>query len=168
MVCTSLEVGVPTCHEEVLESLFFDASNRRQSEWLTAALLSSYRDMEAGKQLILVAREAGHTIGIVEILFQPPDDCGEERRSLLFGDNVVNFENFGVRPNRRRLGIGSQLLRAAEKVSLEGGNNIATIAPYSSNRGAQRLYSRRGYSVIKEFRQGHYPSQTAMRKVLHS
>lgn len=59
-----------------------------------------------------------------------------------------NLFQFDVVEDLRSQGIGTELLRSAERRIREYGRNLATLAVEESNEGATRLYRRLGYEVI--------------------
>ena len=53
-----------------------------------------------------------------------------------------------VDPARRNAGVGSRLLTAAEAEGRERGYSLASLAVFSTNQGALRLYQRLGYREV--------------------
>ena len=83
------------------------------------------------------------------------------------GAFVGYIQTVGVIPEWRNRGIGTNLIRFAEKRILREAPNVF-ICVSSFNKGAERLYRRLGYEVVGELRDyivtGH--SETLMRKTI--
>ena len=59
------------------------------------------------------------------------------------------FSNLSVLPNVRRRGIGSSLIREAERMSTEWGCWGAALHCRRDNSGAYRLYTKQGYAEVE-------------------
>lgn len=87
---------------------------------------------------ILVARESGHIVGMVNLLFTV---------STAEGGLVVLLEDLVVRPGLRGRGAGSALLRHA--IDFAGANGFARITLLTDrvNEVAMRFYAKHGFQL---------------------
>ncbi|MCW5626474.1 MAG: GNAT family N-acetyltransferase [Burkholderiales bacterium] len=85
---------------------------------------------------ILVAREAGQAIGMVNLLFTI---------STALGDRVAWLEDMVVAPRVRASGVGSQLLQRAIDLARSRGCRRITLLTDATNQSAQRFYRRHGF-----------------------
>jgi GNAT superfamily N-acetyltransferase len=86
---------------------------------------------------ILVARDSGRVLGMINILYTV---------STALGGPVAVFEDMIVSPHCRGEGIGSALLgRAIELAETKGCRRISLLAD-SDNEAAHRFYHRQGFS----------------------
>ncbi|GAB6040597.1 GNAT family N-acetyltransferase [Endothiovibrio diazotrophicus] len=85
---------------------------------------------------ILVAREEGRVVGMVNLLFTV---------STALGAPVGLLEDMVVHPERRGGGIGSRLLEAAVELAEGAGCGRITLLTDRSNEAAQRYYRRHGF-----------------------
>lgn len=90
---------------------------------------------------------------------------------LLFrrGTRVAGIETIGVDPSLRNMGIGKELIRAAENEILKRGMKQIRLEVSVGNIPAVQLYQRAGYSIIallKEYYKfEHYGSYDAYRMI---
>jgi len=87
---------------------------------------------------ILVADAAGEVVGWVEIILKHPDGEPRMNRELLAADIDI-----AVLPDYRDLGIGTQLMHAAEDWALNHGADIMTLDTHIANVDAHRFYQDR-------------------------
>ncbi len=87
---------------------------------------------------ILVARNNGEVIGMVNILYTV---------STALGSRVGILEDMVVSGSERSLGVGSKLLETALEFAQEKGCKRITLLTDSDNDGAHRFYQRHGFSV---------------------
>lgn len=88
---------------------------------------------------VLVAEQKGGIIGSIIILLRPRI-------------SNIRIYSLNVHPGFRRVGIGSQLLDAAEKFAKENGFGNITLETGVDNRAAQGLYKSKGFSVDRELK----------------
>ena len=86
---------------------------------------------------ILVARDGGRIVGMVNILFTVSTALGE--RVGLLEDMVVSFEGRGS-------GTGSMLLAKALETAGDKGCRRMTLLTDADNDGAHRFYERSGFT----------------------
>ena len=120
----------------LLNSLFnqeaeFVPDRQTQTRGLAAVINGS----EAGD--ILVAREDGEIVGMVNLLYTV---------STALGTRVALLEDLIIFPNRRGQGIGSTLIRHAVKFAKEKDCTRITLLTDDDNERAQRFYKRHGFS----------------------
>lgn len=94
---------------------------------------------ENGEISYLVAEVNGYPVGQVLI------DCNTRK-----DDGVGIVWALRVIPNMQNLGIGSQLMDAAEQTIRVRGLRVAELEVAQDNSGAKRLYDRLGYQVCRE------------------
>jgi ribosomal protein S18 acetylase RimI-like enzyme len=63
-------------------------------------------------------------------------------------DGIAILVAASVRPDLRGLGIGTELMRAAELLAHERGRRAIVLGVEDSNPAARRLYGRLGYEVV--------------------
>lgn len=93
-------------------------------------------DPQAGA--ILVAREQGAIVGMVNLLFTV---------STALGERVALLEDMLVAPPARGRGIGSALLARAIEHAREQGCRRITLLTDGDNAAAQRFYRRHGFAA---------------------
>lgn len=86
--------------------------------------------------VILVARNAGRAVGMVNLLFTI---------STALGERVAILEDMVVTPEGRGGGLGSRLLEAAIGLAKAEGCRRITLLTDGSNVAAQRFYARQGF-----------------------
>jgi len=86
---------------------------------------------------ILVARESGRVLGMINILYTV---------STALGGPVAVFEDMIVSPDKRGAGIGSALLAGAIEVAGTKGCGRITLLADGDNEAAHRFYRRHGFS----------------------
>ena len=74
---------------------------------------------------------------------------------MRFDQEEAHLDLLAVRPDCRRQGVATALLRWLEKSALTAGVSIIRLELREGNRGAQRFYERRGYSAVRVAR-GYY------------
>lgn len=87
---------------------------------------------------ILVAREAGQVVGMVNLLFTV---------STALGARVALLEDMVVAPQSRGAGVGSQLLAHAIEHARAQGCKRITLLTDRANASAQRFYARQGFEL---------------------
>jgi GNAT superfamily N-acetyltransferase len=87
---------------------------------------------------ILVADVAGEVVGWVEVILKRADGEPRMNRELLAADIDI-----AVLPDYRDLGIGTQLMCAAEEWALDHGADIMTLDTHIANSDAHRFYQDR-------------------------
>jgi ribosomal protein S18 acetylase RimI-like enzyme len=139
--CTvRLQVTIRTCRRDDLPAL----------EWFglfTAhrdLIRSAYEGQERGETLMLVAEAQGYPVGQVWIDLTRK---GVDATGVLWAVRVFPF--------LQSLGIGAQLMTAAEAVLRRRGFTRAELGVERDNERAQRFYERLGYSVVGS-QQGEY------------
>lgn len=85
---------------------------------------------------ILVARQAGQVIGMVNLLYTV---------STALGERVALLEDMVVAVAQRGSGVGSQLLDAALKFATQNGCRRMTLLTDAQNAAGQRFYRRHGF-----------------------
>lgn len=102
------------------------------------------KEAEAGRRVLMVAEVGGQVVGQLFIVL-----AGGH---VEYADGVASgyLYAFRVRPSYRNQGIGTQLIREAERILLERGFVRAVIAVSKDNAKARRLYERLGYQVFSE------------------
>jgi len=86
---------------------------------------------------ILVARDAGRVVGMVNLLYTV---------STALGARVALLEDMIVRPEARNAGAGAQLLQAAIAHARAAGCRRVTLLTDADNEAAQRFYRRHGFT----------------------
>ncbi|MCC6794907.1 MAG: GNAT family N-acetyltransferase [Candidatus Hydrogenedentes bacterium] len=92
---------------------------------------------DPGVGRILVFRENGRAVGLVNLLFTV---------STALGATVAILDDIVVHPEHRGKGIGSQLLDAAIALCKAEGCARIHLHTDHDNHGAQRLYERHGFT----------------------
>ena len=104
---------------------------------------SAFEDQRAGRRLMLLADTNHYPVGQVFIQLDSFDDFDRGgRRAYLYSLRVMDAF--------QRKGLGTALLREAERLLTERGYNAVSIAAAKDNPGARRLYERLGYKVYVE------------------
>lgn len=86
--------------------------------------------------LILVARQDGQIVGMVNLLYT---------LSTALGERVALLEDMVVSPATRGTGIGSRLLDEAIQTARLNGCKRITLLTDRANESAQRFYQRHGF-----------------------
>lgn len=86
--------------------------------------------------LILVARQSGQIVGMVNLLYTV---------STALGGRVALLEDMVVTPSARGFGVGSQLLDYAIKSARQHGCKRITLLTDRLNGPAQRFYQKHGF-----------------------
>lgn len=90
-------------------------------------------DVHAGKRALLVAEEAGHIVGTVQLVLDQPENQPHR----------ADVAKMLVLRRLRRRGVGAALMRAAEAVAAECGKTLLVLD--TSNDDAARLYAGLGW-----------------------
>ncbi len=107
----------------------------RSMDWMLEQLRSPDR-------ALLVAREDGAVLGVVEVLMKPPrEGDGFVPRRVAVVEGVVVRE-----PDRGR-GVGRALLEAAHAWAASKGAEAVQLHVWSWNTRARELYERLGYAT---------------------
>lgn len=101
---------------------------------------------------LYVAAIVDDVVGLLELELVAPPPPG----SLLRSDPAVQV-GVAVREDRRGAGIGTTLMRFAERWATQHGRTMLVLSAAFANSGARRLYERLGYE----------PYGVIMRKSLH-
>jgi len=96
---------------------------------------------DAGLGVLLLALLAAVPVGRVYLRFEPAEE--REVRERLPG--VPLLQHLEVRPDRRRQGVGTRLVDAAERTLRRGGVLRLALGVGLDNHDAIRLYERLGY-----------------------
>ena len=123
---TPIEVEI--CNQMMISSEPWNTLRRGQH--ISSATLG-----EIDKEVYL-AVQGGEVVGFTVLLLQ--------------GILVGTIQSVCVPPKNRRQGIGTLLIRFAEKRLFKDFDNVFILAS-SFNPGAQRLYQRLGYQVTDQF-----------------
>jgi len=104
----------------------------------------AYNDQKAGNRLMLLADVNSYPIAQIFIQLENFDEfaIGFGKRGYLYSLRVMT-------PFQRR-GIGTALMREAERVLRERDYESVSIASAKDNPGARRLYERLGFKVYTE------------------
>ncbi|HEY8158995.1 MAG TPA: GNAT family N-acetyltransferase [Methylobacter sp.] len=120
---------------ELLGILFSqEADFKPDYEAQSRGLARIISDPEVG--LIVVARQDGQVVGMVNLLYTV---------STALGDRVALLEDMVVSPNARRSGVGSRLLEQAIQFARLNGCKRITLLTDSDNEPAQRFYQKHGF-----------------------
>lgn len=87
---------------------------------------------------ILVLRDGETAVGMVSLLFTV---------STALGARVALLEDMIVRPDYRRGGAGSHLMRAAIDLAAQAGCRRITLLTDRTNEAARRFYARHGFTA---------------------
>lgn len=104
----------------------------------------SFRDAQNGRRILLVVESGGKLIGqlFIQLATIPADPDRIPGTGYLY--------SFRVRPSYRNRGLGTTLVKRAERILLELGFSRVLIGVGQENDGARRLYERLGYQIIAE------------------
>lgn len=102
----------------------------------------NFRDVQAGAKLWLVAEVNRFPVGHLKVNLRVEDPLRGNPRGYIFALRIL--EPF------QGLGIGTLLIRAAEKALRLRGFRYASIAVAKDNPRARRLYERLDYSIYRE------------------
>ncbi|MGZ5007398.1 MAG: GNAT family N-acetyltransferase [Methylobacter sp.] len=86
--------------------------------------------------LIVVARQDGRVVGMVNLLYTI---------STALGDRVALLEDMIVSPAARGSGVGSRLLEQAIQIARQNGCKRITLLTDRGNEPAQRFYRKHGF-----------------------
>ena len=102
----------------------------------------NYRDVQAGAKLWLVAEVNAFPVGHLKVNLRVQDPVRGNPRGYIFALRVLDpFQG---------LGLGTMLIRSAERALRARGFRYASIAVAKDNPRARRLYERLGYSIYRE------------------
>lgn len=104
----------------------------------------AYADQVAGHRLMLLADMNDYPIGQIFIQLDSYDD-----RALSYGKRGY-FYSLRVMTAFQRRGLGTALIREAERYLVERDYTSVSIAAAKDNPGARRLYERLGYRIYAE------------------
>lgn len=113
------------------QEIEFEADREKQTRGLTSVI----KNPEIGE--ILVVRDSGRVIGMVNILYT---------LSTALGGRVAILEDMVVSPDMRGSGVGTELLKHAVRHASENGCERITLLTDNDNLGAQRFYKRLGFN----------------------
>lgn len=86
--------------------------------------------------LIIVARQEGQVVGMVNLLYTV---------STALGDRVALLEDMVVSPDARGSGVGSRLLEQAIQSAKSEGCKRITLLTDKTNESAQHFYQKHGF-----------------------
>lgn len=96
-------------------------------------------DHRAGACAALVAEYRGSAAGYLNVYF-------DAQRGPFAGQGLCELVDFGVLEKYRRLGIGTRLIDAAERIAAERADTAYLgVGLHSGYGSAQRMYIKRGY-----------------------
>ena len=122
---------------ELLSALFSqEAEFTPNSEAQAKGLNQIIRNPEVGA--VLVAREGGQVVGMVNLLFTV---------STALGGQVALLEDMVVSSQARGAGVGSELLDQAISFARAQGCKRITLLTDRENESAQRFYGKKGFVV---------------------
>ena len=102
------------------------------------------QDSKRGNRVLLVAELDGEIIGQIFIYFRPS-------WSRHFPNEQAGYlHSFRVKPQFRKQGIGTSLVRHAESILIERAFQRSIISVAKDNQVAVRLYKSLGYSIFTE------------------
>ncbi len=102
-----------------------------------------YQNACAGKAVIWVAELLER-----ELIGQLFIQLSSNRQELADGEKRAYIYGFRIKPEYRQLGLGSQILQAAELDLMERRYIYATLNVGRENLNALRFYERHGYHVV--------------------
>jgi len=122
---------------ELLDILFSqEAEFKPDHEAQSRGLARIINNPEIG--LIVVARQDGQVVGMVNLLYTV---------STALGDRVALLEDMVVSPNTRGSGVGSRLLEQAIQFARLDGCKRITLLTDRANESAQRFYQKHGFDL---------------------
>ncbi len=122
---------------ELLSALFSqEAEFTPNSEAQAKGLNQIIGNPEVGA--VLVAREGGQVVGMVNLLFTV---------STALGEQVALLEDMVVSSQARGAGVGSELLDQAISFARAQGCKRITLLTDRENESAQRFYGKKGFVV---------------------
>jgi ribosomal protein S18 acetylase RimI-like enzyme len=120
---------------ELLNILFSqEADFKPDYETQSCGLAQIIGSPEVG--LIIVARQQGRVVGMVNLLYTV---------STALGGRVALLEDMVVSPNARGSGVGSMLLEQAIQSAKSEGCKRITLLTDKANEPAQRFYQKQGF-----------------------
>lgn len=120
---------------ELLDILFSqEADFTPDREAQSSGLAQIIGNPEVG--LIVVARQQGRVVGMVNLLYTV---------STALGGRVALLEDMVVAPGTRGSGVGSLLLQQAVQIARSNGCKRITLLTDQSNELAQRFYRKHGF-----------------------
>lgn len=102
----------------------------------------AFRGMQRGDALMWMADLPN--FGLVGQVFV---SLNSSRPELADGKNRAYVYGFRVRPQYRKMGIGTHLMQVVEKDLYQRGYRLITLNVARVNHGALRLYNRLGYAI---------------------
>ncbi len=104
----------------------------------------SFLEAQSGRRVMLVAEAASQIVGQLFVQLDFPTAPGGDGRTTAY------LYSFRVRPEYRNLGIGTQLIQAAEARLQTQGYHRTVISVAVTNVTALKLYEHLGYRVFAE------------------
>lgn len=132
---TELPVTLRFAHKSDLSKLEWDG----KFSHFRNLFRRSYQGQLRGRRKMLLADLNGYPIGHIFIQFI------SRNTNIADGEERAYLYSFRVMERYQGKGIGSRLMRAAEKLLVERGFQLAIIAVAKNNPAAESLYRRRGY-----------------------
>ena len=103
----------------------------------------TYDDQIMNRRLMIVADLDGYPVGQVFVQLDSPG-------GWLFGGKRGYLYSLRVIDALQRHGIGTALVREAERMLVQRGHGTVSIAAAKDNPDARRLYERLGYKVVSD------------------
>ncbi len=82
---------------------------------------------------------------------------------MKYFDHEARLNLFGVHPDYRRKGIGSQMIKWLEETALINGNGVVYLETRLNNQAAREFYKTLGYTVIQRIPGYYQGRETAIR-----
>ncbi len=102
----------------------------------------TFEEQRAGRRLMLLADLNNYPVGQIFVQLDSPDGWHNGQRGYLYSLRVIE-------PLRSQ-GIGTVLIREAERILIDHDYDVVSIAAAKDNLRARRLYERLGYAVAYE------------------
>ncbi|MBK8138783.1 MAG: GNAT family N-acetyltransferase [Chloroflexi bacterium] len=125
-------------------------SDLRKLEWYGSQshtrpyIEQAYKAMLAGRRIMIVADLNDFPVGQIYVQYD------SKNKQHADGATRGYIYAFRVMDHLQRCGIGTQLLKSAERVLIERGYKLATLQVSKRNENARRLYQKNGYRVFNE------------------
>jgi ribosomal protein S18 acetylase RimI-like enzyme len=134
------KVYIRHARESDLPALEWNGEFRRYRKIYQRAM----QEANHGQRILFVAEVGTEVIGQIFI------QLGFDHSKVDDIHSTGYFQSFRIKPAYRNRGVGTQLIRRAEKTLRDRGYSQAVIAVAQENQDALRLYKRLGYSIFDE------------------